>query len=232
MMCKLLTDAKYLLCVFAICNMKFVVTALQYWVPHYMRVVLGASEHLTFILVAATVISATAVGSMVGGVITIRCLGSYNNPKAIYLCLGLFTLLACAAAPLSFLTADTFGGGVTVYVFIALVWVIMFSHGFIEPIFTGILLSSVEDGNVASSVIVFSQMVLGFIPAPYVYGLLIETWPKLNHEGENQSLWGMRGVTLYASAGVLALLLACLLRMKPSAQKSEQDIAQPAMFIE
>lgn len=232
MLCKLLTDGKYLLCVFAICNLKFVVTALQYWVPHYMRVVLGASEHLTFILVAATVISATAVGSMVGGVITIRCLGSYNNPKAIYLCLGLFALLACAAAPLSFLTADTFGGGVTVYVFIALVWVIMFSHGFIEPIFTGILLSSVEDGNVASSVIVFSQMVLGFIPAPYVYGLLIETWPMLNHEGENQSLWGMRGVTLYASAGILALVLACLIRKKPSTPKSEQDLAQPAMYFE
>ena len=208
------------------------VTALQYWVPHYMRVVLGASEHLTFMLVAATVISATAVGSLVGGVITIRCLGSYKNPKAIYLCLGLFALLACAAAPLSFLTADALGGGGAVYVFIGLVWVIMFSHGFIEPIFTGILLSSVEDGNVASSVIVFSQMVLGFIPAPYVYGLLIETWPKMNHEGENQSLWGMRGVTLYASAGVLALLLACLLRKKPSAPKSGQDLGQPAMFIE
>ena len=68
-----------------------------------MRVVLGASEHLTFLLVAITVISATAFGSLAGGLITTKCLGSYNNPKAIYLCLGLFMILACAAAPLSFL---------------------------------------------------------------------------------------------------------------------------------
>ena len=102
-MCKLLTDWKSLLSVFAICNLKFVVTALQYWVPHYMRVVLGASEHLTFILVAATVISATAFGSLAGALITTKCLGSYTNPKAIYLCLGLFMILGCAAAPLSFL---------------------------------------------------------------------------------------------------------------------------------
>ena len=165
--------------------MKFVAIALQYWVPHYMRLVLGTSDHLTFILVAATVISSAVVGSIAGGVSTVRCLGSYNNPKAIYQCLGLFTLLASAALPLSFMNADTFGGGVTVYVFIGLVWVIMFSQSFIEPIFTGILLSSAEDSNVASCVIVFAQMVLGFIPAPYVYGLLIQTWPKLNHEGDN-----------------------------------------------
>jgi hypothetical protein len=114
--------------------LKFVATALQYWVPHYMRVVLGASEHLTFILVAVTVITATAIGSLAGGLITTKCLGSYTNPKAIYLCLGLFVILGCAAAPLSFLSNETFGAEVTVYVFIALVWIIMFAHGFIEPI--------------------------------------------------------------------------------------------------
>jgi hypothetical protein len=204
--------------------MKFVVIALQYWVPHYMRLVLSTSEHLTFILVAATVISAAVVGSMAGGVITIKCLGSYNNPKAIYLCLGLFTLLTCAALPLSFMTADTFEGGFTVYLFIALVWLIMFSQGFIEPIFTGILLNSAEDSNVASCVIVFAQMILGFIPAPYIYGLLIETWPMLNHKGENQSIWGMRGVTFYSSAGVLALLLACLFRMKEGTQNRDKTL--------
>jgi len=121
-----------------------------------MRVVLGANEHLTFILVAVTVISATAIGSLTGALITIKCLGSYTNPKAIYLCLGLFVIFGLTAVPLSFLSNDTFGAEVTVYVFITLVWVLMFSHGFIEPIFTGILLSSVEDGNVASSVIVFA----------------------------------------------------------------------------
>ena len=107
--------------------------------------------------------------------------------------------------------------------FISLVWLIMFAHGFIEPIFTGILLSSVEDGSVASSVIVFAEMVLGFIPAPYVYGLLIEAFPKINHEGENQSPWGMRGVTLYSVVGVVALVLASFLTKKGPSPKSDED---------
>ena len=184
-LCKLLKDGKYLLSVFAICNLKFVVTALQFWVPHYMRVVLRASEHLTFILVAVTVITATTAGSLVGGLSTAKCLGSYTNPKAIYLCLSLFVLLSFAAAPLSFLTSDLLGLDGSVYLFISLVWIVMFANGFIEPILVGILISSVEDANVASSVVVFAEMLTGFLPAPYVYGLLIEAFPLINGEGEN-----------------------------------------------
>ena len=65
-------------------------------------------------------------------------------------------------------------------------------------------------------------MVLGFIPAPYVYGLLIEAWPKMNHEGENQSQWGMRGVTLYSIFGVLALGVASIIGKKKVLPKPEQ----------
>lgn len=99
----LFKDAKFVLAVYALTNFKLVVTALQYWVPHYMKLNLGADEHLTVILVAATSITATAAGTLSGGLITTRCLGSYLHPRALLLCLSLLLLFTLAALPLSYL---------------------------------------------------------------------------------------------------------------------------------
>lgn len=100
-----------------------------------MTVVLLADRDIAFILVALTVISSTTIGAFTGGILTTKLLGSYTNPKTIYLCLVMFSIMTFASLPLSFLTPSM------VYVFIGLVWLIMFCHGFIEPIMTGILLN-------------------------------------------------------------------------------------------
>jgi MFS family permease len=129
--------------------LKFVVTGLQFWVPHYMKVVLGAEENLVFLLVAGTVISATIVGALSGGAITTKFLGSYTNKRSVLLCLLMLTIFSASSLPMGFLKNPI--------AFIACVWVVMFCHGFIEPIFTGILLNSVgnEEGATASSVLIF-----------------------------------------------------------------------------
>ena len=133
-----------------------------------MKVVLGAEENLVFGLVAGTVISATSAGALSGGAITTKYLGSYTNKRSVYLCLLMLFFLSAASLPMSFL--------INPYAFIACVWIVMYCHGFIEPIFTGILLNSVgsEEGATASSVLIFMQMILGFVPAPYAYGLLVD----------------------------------------------------------
>lgn len=169
-----------------------------------MTVVLEADKDLTLILVAVTVITATSLGALIGGFLTTRLLGSYTNPKTIYLCLVLYLILALAALPLSFLPSSL------KYLFICLVWIIMFCHGFMEPILTGILLNSVEAPYraTASSLLIFLVMSLGFLPAPYVYGLLMD----VTGDGSevNRSPWGMRGITSYTLLGVLTLLIASL----------------------
>jgi MFS family permease len=171
-----------------------------------MKVVLGAEESLVFILVAGTVISATTVGALTGGFITTKFLGSYTNKRSVVMCLVMLTVLSGACMPMSYLN--------NVYAFIGCVWMVMFCHGFIEPIFTGILLNSVgpDEGATASSVLIFMQMILGFLPAPYAYGLLVDMKPELDASGENVSHWGMFGVTFYSIMGVLTLLLSIIFR--------------------
>lgn len=182
-----------------------------------MKVVLGAEDNLVFILVAVTVITATTVGSLSGGVITTKFLGSYTNKRSVVLCFFMLILLSGASMPLSFLD--------NVYPFTACVWVVMFCHGFIEPIFTGILLTSVdpEEAATASSVLIFMQMILGFLPAPYAYGLLVDMKPVPDGEGDNVSPWGMRGVTFYSALGVVTLFLSILFRKNTPGGSRLQD---------
>ena len=151
-------------------NLKFVVTAFQYWVPHYMKVALKTDDGLVFILISVTVISSTSIGTLSGGLITTKFLGSYTNRKSVFLCLIMFIVLSAASLPMSFLH--------NVFLFTACVWVVMFCHGFIEPILTGILINSVdpEETATASSVMIFLQMLLGFLPAPYVYGTIVDSF--------------------------------------------------------
>jgi len=169
-----------------------------------MIVVLEADQDLSLLLVAVTVITATSLGALIGGFLTTRLLGSYTNPKTIFLCLFLYLILTLAALPLSFLPSSL------KYLFIGLVWIIMFCHGFMEPILTGILLNSVDAPYraTASSLLIFLVMSLGFLPAPYVYGLLMD----VTGAGDeiNRSPWGMRGVTSYTLLGVLTLVVASL----------------------
>ena len=151
-----------------------------------------------------TVITATSLGALIGGFLTTRLLGSYTNPETIYLCLALYLILTLAAVPLSFLSSSL------KYLFIGLVWIIMFCHGFMEPILTGILLNSVDAPcrATASSLLIFLVMSLGFLPAPYVYSLLMDV---TGEGGEvNRSPWGMRGVTAYTLVGVLTLVIGSL----------------------
>lgn len=172
-----------------------------------MKVVLAADDNLVFILVAATVISATSVGALSGGVITTKWLGSYTNKRSIFMCLVMLVILSAACLPMSFIYHPI--------AFTGCVWVVMFCHGFIEPIFTGILINSVapEERPTASSVLIFLEMILGFLPAPYVYGLLVDNIPVME-EDVNVSPWGMRGVTFYSIFGVLGLFLSILFRKK------------------
>jgi MFS family permease len=172
-----------------------------------MKVVLGAEQDVVVVLVGLTVISATTVGALTGGLLTTKFLGSYTNRKSVYVCLVMLALLSGACFPLSYIEKNY-------YVFIGCVWLVMYFHGFIEPIFTGMLLNSVgaDQQATASSMLIFMQMALGYLPAPYVYGLLVDETAVYDAEGDNVSRWGMRGMSFYSILGAFALMLSIFFR--------------------
>jgi hypothetical protein len=60
--------------------------------------------------------------------------------------------------------------------------------------------------------LIFMQMALGYLPAPYVYGLLVDETALYDAEGDNVSRWGMRGMSYYSILGALALMLSIFFR--------------------
>ena len=199
-------NPSYLLCVLAMTNMMFILTAQQYWASNYMIVVLKGEESLVYPLFVISIISASITGSITGGVITTK-LGGYTNKRTFVLCFIVFLICICACLPSSF--ADD------VILFVVCMWVIIFCLDFIEPVFTGILLNTVcaPERATASSVQIFIIFTFGLLPAPYAYGLIQELTEDSDPVTKtNLSRWGMRAITASSLIGGIALLLALLLR--------------------
>jgi hypothetical protein len=62
------------------------------------------------------------------------------------------------------------------YLFAGLVWLLLFFGGFIVPIMTGLLLSIVKptEKTVANSIANLSYNILGYLPSPFLYGIVCE----------------------------------------------------------
>lgn len=90
-------------------------------------------------------------------------------------------------------------------------------QGFIEPIMMGIILNTCSpiERPTASSLSILLEMMIGMMPASYVYGLVYELTAV--YEGEdkrNVSRGGMFTVFFSTIIGFFALLVALLLKKK------------------
>jgi MFS family permease len=186
-----------------------------------MMVVLDGDDHYVVLLFALTILTAPAVGALLGGFITTK-IGGYTNRRALVMCFILFLLMTIACIPMSFVNS--------IEAFSVCVWFIIFTQGFIEPVFTGILLNTVSKAEraTASSVSIFLMMIFGLLPAPYAYGLIADmTAVRHAESGDNVSRWGMRAISFTSVIGCVALGIALLLRRrsyKTSLDRVKQSI--------
>ena len=210
----LFLNPTYIFSVLAITNIMFILTALQYWSTPYGINVLKGQKALVELSFSATVITSPCLGAIIGGVITTKYLGSYTNKKALSLCFFMYCLFViwCIPTPL-----------VNDYIlFIALMWLAIFSQGFIEPIILGIYLNTVTpiERPAASSLGIFIQMGIGMLPAPYLYGKVQDSYAVYDEHGNNVSRAGMYMVFFSSVIGGFFLLIAILLRAR--SQKNGQ----------
>lgn len=159
--------------------------------------------YLTF---SITILTAPSLGAILGGLFTSKFLGSYTNPNALVLCFLVYLLFTgfCIACP--FMNSYT--------PFLIFMWLAVFQQGFIEPIMMGIILNTVSpiERPVASSLSIFIETLIGYMPAPYLYGLIYAKTAVYDESHHNTSRWGMYAVFFSPIIGTLCLLLAILLR--------------------
>lgn len=187
-------------------NICFIITGLQYWTTSYSLSVLHADKNVIYLLFSGVAITGPPLGAITCGLITTKYLGGYTSKKAIYFCFFVFLLMIAFAIPTPFVD--------NVYAVMALIWLLLFFGGGIEPNLTGIILNTVNaiERPTASSFAIFFYNLFGYLPAPYFYGLVADWSKELDSEGNNISRMPMKVLLFSSVAGGISILIAILLK--------------------
>ena len=124
-------------------------------------------ESKVFTVYAIVSVTGPVFGVVSGGNV-ISCLGGYNSKKGLYLIMGIAVICVASGAPIAFV--DDFAS------FGSLLWALLFFGGFMLPGLTGIMLNTVEPQfkTSANSMANLTYNLLGYLPAPIIYGLIYD----------------------------------------------------------
>eukprot|EP01017_Pseudomicrothorax_dubius_P033629 TRINITY_DN4519_c0_g4_i2.p1 TRINITY_DN4519_c0_g4~~TRINITY_DN4519_c0_g4_i2.p1 ORF type:complete len:516 (-),score=96.62 TRINITY_DN4519_c0_g4_i2:149-1696(-) len=171
----------------------FVVTGIQFWISDYFRTELNVSKDTVYLCFSLTSITAPTSGVIFGGVVVSRY-GGYTSKYALKICL-VFGIIACIFS-LPFPMVSNFP------LAIVMLWIVFFFGGALMPPATGIMISSIPKPIRAfgSSTAQIFQNLLGYLPAPLVYGMVT----KMTRSART----GMAVLMFWSTWGVVGLLLA------------------------
>lgn len=143
----------------------YVITVIQFWGSDYLETVLGLDKDKVSISFLIVCLTAPSIGVLIGGGI-IYCIGGYDNIKSSYLCL--FGALGAVLLSIPIPYVSDF------MIYISLLYGILLFGGAIFPSILGVIISSTEPKykSAASSFTVSLCNLFGYIPAPFVYGLI------------------------------------------------------------
>lgn len=163
----MLTNKCFALLCASLTGLYFIITGIQYWVSDYLITELGQDESVVFITFAIISITGPVLGVVVGGNVT-TALGGYNSEKALNLTCIIAVFCLICAVPIPFI--DNF------FVVSGLLWFLLFFGGSILPCMTGIMLNTVDQSlkTTANSLANLSYNMLGYLPAPFVYGAIYD----------------------------------------------------------
>lgn len=165
---------------------------------------------------------APSIGVIVGGVI-IKCLGGYENLNASYLVVVGGISACLLTIPIPFVNSF--------YGYNGLLFGVLIFGGMAAPAIIGIILHSVplHQRAIASSIMLIFCNLLGYIPAPFIYGMIYDYTSTDNPKLAN-------GVCMYFSIfGAVFIVLSAFARKNEfdrlSNRKSLDQKAHPSKSL-
>jgi len=157
----------YVLSIFSISCIYFSVTGVQYWGGDYMNRILKIhSPQKRLLYFSIICFTSPTLGVLVAGYSVSKLKHGYNNIKVFNICFicSIFTFISGVISALVS----------RIDLFIIFMWLAFFFGGAIVPILTGIIITSLPKHLRASgnSLQLFIGTLLGYLPAPYIYGVL------------------------------------------------------------
>ena len=164
---QIFTNKIYVLSIFSISCIYYSVTGVQYWGGDYMNRILGIhSPQKRLLYFSIICFTSPTLGVLVAGYSVSKLKNGYNNIKVFNFCF-ICSILTFISGFISALVSK-------ISLFIIFMWLAFFFGGAIIPILTGIIITSLPQHLRASgnSLQLFFGTLLGYLPAPYIYGVL------------------------------------------------------------
>ena len=198
----------FLLCIFTLAVLFYILTVIQFQGTEYMMNALGATN-LTQTLMCFAIICLTSptLGILIGSSI-INYQGGYETKNSILICLISSTLSAICTIPAPFMT--------NIYTFTLCLWLVLFFGGAVVPPLNGIIMSSIprELVGTANSIVIMISNLFGYLPAPFLYGIIKDMYGQKQESEMNQERYTMRISLWLSGLGVVFLLIATIIRYK------------------
>ena len=157
----------YVLSILSISCLYYAVTGVQYWAGDYMNRVLKVhSPQKRLLYFSVICFTSPTLGVICAGYKVNKLKNGYNNIRVYDYCFF--------AAIFTFVNGIISAFMSKINLFIFFTWLAFFSGGAIMPILTGIIITSLPQHLRASgnSMQLFFGTLLGYLPAPYIYGVL------------------------------------------------------------
>ncbi|CAD8102901.1 unnamed protein product [Paramecium primaurelia] len=209
MMGELYSIKLWLCCTIVISILYFIVTGIQFWMTDYMITEMHQNQKTVNIVFAVVSITAPVFGCITGGLIAQK-LGGYERTKSLYICVIYCFICCLSAVPVPFTDVFWFGA--------LCVWFLLFFGGAIVPPLIGIMLSSVPKHlkAFANSNTTMFQNLFGFLPAPSIYGFLMERY---------SAKVAVFALMYYSFAGLLFMLIAVYFKKQEINNRKNNPIA-------
>ena len=160
-----MTNKVFLSMCIGLSGIYYFLTGIQYWFPDYLKTQIGLSRTEVILYCANIFFFGPISGAIVGGFV-IYSLGGYNSQssKNVLIIAGIVGCLCILPVP--FLKDIKWIGG--------LLFAFLFFGGFMPAPCTGLMINAVADSHrtSANSIANMSYNLLGYIPGPFIYGLI------------------------------------------------------------
>ena len=163
---------------------------------------LKQKESIVFTLFIIFIVLGPVLGILAGSKVSTK-LGGYNSKKSLYLACMMATFCVFCAGSVSFVYNFA--------LFMIVMWLLLFFGGFMLPTLTGMMLNTVEENlkTTANFIANLSYNILGFFPAPFVYGAICD----IGDGGHER--YAMRTLMFSSVISVVTLYIsACLITKK------------------
>jgi len=222
-MADLMSNSDFIMLLFANTGFYYVVAGIQYWCVNYMQQVLHASYATATLYFAFTAFFAPLTGVLFGGAL-ISYYGGYNSRRSreILLIMG----WACTAFAIPVPIVDNFTS------FGILIFGLLFCGASLLPSLTGIMLNCVPDHQRASanSLAQVSYNLFGWMPAPFVYGLVSQIAGDSQVLGDKEKSRVPLAFIIYSEVFTLALMTIVILRKLRTENLENQLLKAEVLF--